>query len=182
MTEPYADDAAIRAAMSLPSPEQGPVSPTLTPPPAPEPDPEPDKGDLYEEAVPEFDPRWRQEFTGLLYIGALTETFTLYGHKFTIATPTQTEFLQIGLVIEPYQNTLMAEPAYQMARVAAYLVAVDGKALPKPITNDPKENALAQRFQWVTDTLKRELVNPIFEKCLEMDAKVEGALTAMGKA
>jgi hypothetical protein len=188
MTEPFADDAATQAALAFPGPDfVGQEPPVLTPPPSvsapepPAPEPEPE-ADPYDEKIPEFDPKWKQAFSGLLYIGSLTETFSLYGHEFTIATPSQTEFLQIGLVIEPYQNTIMAEIAYQMARVAAYLVSVDGQPLAQPITTDPKETALDRRFRWVTDTLKRELVNKLNDKCLEMDAKMEGALEAMGKA
>lgn len=179
MTEPYADDQAFSAAMSLP-----PYQPDLSPPSAPAApeEPEPEEDDPYDEDVPAFDPQWKEPFTGLLYVGALTSSFEVFGHRFTIATPTMTEFLQIGQVIEPYQNTVMAEVAHQVARVAAYLTAVDGKDMPRPITTDPKETSLHQRFQWVNDTLRRPVINAISDKCFELDAKVEGVLEAMGKA
>lgn len=182
MTDPYADEAAVQAAMGIPQEPYGSWNTPFTPPPAPEPAEEPEDEDEFEEKIPEFDPKWRQPLTGLLYVGALTETFEVYGHSFTIATPTLTEHLQIGQVIEPYQNTVMAEIAFQTARVAAYLVSIDGKEMPRPITNDPKEIALQQRFQWVTDNLKRPVINKISDRCFEMDAKVEGVLEAMGKA
>lgn len=175
MTEPNADDAAYDAAMLFPPPQQ--PSSVVT---APEPEPEPEE-DHYQEEVPEFDPQWREPFSGLLYVGALTSSFEYLGHRFTIATPTMTEFLQIGQVIEPFQATVMADVAHQVARVAAYLTAIDGKELPRPITNDPKETSLHQRFQWVTDTLKRPVINAISDKCFELDAKVNGVLEAMGK-
>jgi len=180
MTESYADEAAVQAAMGLPpyEPELSLSPPTPTLPPEPE---EPEE-DAFVEDVSEFDPKWRQPFSGLLYVGALTDSFEVYGHRFTIATPTLTEHLQIGQVIEPYQSTVMAEVAFQTARVAAYLVEIDGKGLPRPITNDPKETSLHQRFQWVTDNLKRPVINRISDRCYELDAKVEGVLEAMGKA
>lgn len=183
MTEPHADEAAFEAAMMHPWPQtsQSVLTSPLQPPAEPEPEEVADDAS-YDEEIPEFDAEWKTPFTGLLYVGALTDTFEVYGHKFSIATPTLTEFLQIGQVIEPYQNTIMAEVAYQMARVAAYLTMIDGKELPRPITNDPKESALQQRFQWVTDTLKRPVINKIHDRCLELDAKVEGVLEAMGKA
>lgn len=179
MTEPYADDQAFNAAMSLP-----PYQPNIAPPlvQEPEDEPEPEAEEFYEEDVPEFDPKWKEPLTGLLYVGALTDSFEVFGHRFTIATPTMTEFLQIGQVIEPYQATVMAEVAHQVARVAAYLTSVDGQDMPKPITNDPKETSLHKRFQWVNDTLRRPVINAISDKCFELDAKVEGVLEAMGKA
>jgi hypothetical protein len=180
MTEPFADEAAVRAAMGLQ--QQRFDLPGVPPVPDPPEEPEEKPEDEFKEDIPEFDPKWKQAFTGLLYVGALTEVFEVYGHSFTIATPTLTEHLQIGQVIEPYQSTVMAEIAFQTARVAAYLVSIDGKELPRPITNDPKENSLQQRFQWVTDTLKRPVINKISDRCYEMDAKVEGVLEAMGKA
>lgn len=181
MTDPYADEAAVRAAMDVPQDrfDLPGVPPVPDPPEKPEPEPE---EETPQEDIPEFDPKWRQPFTGLLYVGALTESFKVYGHSFTIATPTLTEHLQIGQVIEPYQNTVMAEIAFQIARVAAYLTAIDGEELPRPITNNPKETSLHQRYQWVTDTLKRPVINKISDRCYELDAKVEGVLEAMGKA
>lgn len=183
MTEPYADDQAFTAAMNLPPRPPQHVLPS-TPPPLVMEEPEPEEAaeENFEEDVPEFDPRWRDSFSGLLYVGALIDSFEIYGHRFVIATPTMTEMLQIGQVIEPFQKTVMAEVAFQTARVAAYLTSIDGQDLPRPITTDPKETSLQQRFQWVNDTLRRPVINKIHDKTFELDAKVEGVLEAMGKA
>lgn len=182
MTEPYADDQAFAAAMNIsPTPTMLPPNPPQFIMEKPEP-PEEEQEDEAREEVPEFDPRWRDAFSGLLYVGALSSSFEVYGHRFTIATPTMTEMLQIGQVIEPFQKTVMAEVAFQTARVAAYLSSIDGRDLPRPISNDPKETALHQRFQWVNDTLKRPVINKIHDKTFELDAQVEGVLEAMGKA
>jgi hypothetical protein len=181
MTESFADDAAFNAAMSLPTLQQ--PAPPAEPQQQEEPEPVPDITDPdYVEDIPEFDARWKDPFSGLLYVGALTDSFELFGHSFTISTPTQTEFLQMGLVVKPFNDTVMLERAFTLAKVAAYLTAIDGKELPKPITTDPKETALQQRFQWVSDTLRREVVDKIHEKCLELDNEVFETLQAMGKA
>lgn len=185
MTDLYADDAAAEAAFQLP-PAMPPAPETAeTPSDAPggaqapeSPSPE----ELPEETVPEFDPRHREPFTGLLYVGALTDTFELYGHRFTIATPTQTERLQLGQIIQPFQNTVTAEVAYQTALVAAYLVDIDGTKLPEPVVTNPKEVALHDRFRWVSENLRRVVIDQIFDRCLALDAQVDEVAAAMGKA
>jgi hypothetical protein len=187
MPDFFADEAAATAAFQLPpDPEEElaalagvPAFPGEAEPPeaAQEPE-EPER----EEDIPEFDPAYRQPFKGLLYVGALTKSFELFGHHFTIATPTQTERLQIGQVIEPFQNTLTAEIAYQTALVAAYLVDIDGTKLPEPVVTNPKETALHDRFRWVSENLRRPVLDRIFDECLKLDRQVDDVLAAMGKA
>lgn len=130
----------------------------------------------------EFDPKHKEPFTGLLFVGALTDEFELWGHRFVIATPTQTERMQIGPVIKDYADTIAGEMAYATALVAAYLVSVDGHELPKPVVKDIKETALRDRFRWVSDTLQKPVIDYVFSKCLELDQQVDDVLEAMGKA
>lgn len=180
----FADDAAAEAAFQLP-PEPFPSGPAFLPDqsvmPQPEPEPAPAPEPVQEE-VPEFDPRHREPFKGLLYVGALLDTFEVFGHSFTIGTPTQTERLQIGQVIQPWQGTVTGEIAYQTALVAAYLIDIDGVKLPEPVLNNPKETALHDRFRWVSDNIRRPVINEIFDRCLRLDSKVDDVLAAMGKA
>lgn len=187
---PYADEAAAAAAFNIPT--EMPARPYFEPPPEdsasyveaepqrpsePPPAPTPDT-----EPIPEFDPQHRKPFIGLLYLGALTEQFTLFGHEFVMSTPSQAEFLQIGMVTEPYLTTVTSDMAYATARVAAYLVSVDGTKLPEPISDNPKDIALLQRFNWVTANIRRPVINKLFDKALELEDKVDKALAAMGKA
>lgn len=192
MTQDYfADDAAAAAVLQLSQDPQEALRATealedhsalaAAPEPAPAqesaPEPEPP-----EEDVPEFDPAHRKPFTGLLYVGALTAHVELFGHAFTISTPTQTERLQMGPVIEPYQNTVTAEIAYQTVLVAAYLVDVDKIKLPEPVLINPKETALHDRFRWAMENLRRPVIDKLFEECLKLDRQVDDVLAAMGKA
>lgn len=188
MSDLFADEAAASAAFQLPPDPQAELAALAGAPAFPGPDgsqeraqekPEPEG---IEEDIPEFDPAYRQPFKGLLYVGALTKSFELFGHHFTIATPTQTERLQIGQVIEPFQNTVTAEIAYQTALVAAYLVDIDGTKLPEPVVNNPKETALHDRFRWASENLRRPVLDRIFDECLKLDRQVDDVLAAMGKA
>lgn len=179
----FADEAATEAAFQLPPdaipvgaafPEhQEPEKPAQSQQEAPEP---------VEETVPEFDARHKQPFRGLLYVGALTHTVEMFGHSFTIGTPTETERLQIGPIIQPYLNTVTAEIAYQTALVSAYLIQIDGEKLPEPVLNNPKETALHDRFTWVRDNVRRQVINRLFDECLKLDTQVDEVLEAMGKA
>jgi hypothetical protein len=185
----FADEAAAEAAFALPPDPREEIralgSGTAFPEDVRRQEPtkeEKSAPESVEEDIPEFDPAYRQPFKGLLYVGALTKSFELFGHHFTIATPTQTERLQIGQVIEPFQNTLTAEIAYQTALVAAYLVDIDGTKLPEPVVTNPKETALHDRFRWASENLRRPVLDRIFDECLKLDRLVDEVLAAMGKA
>jgi hypothetical protein len=189
-----ADEAAAQAVLGLsaaeprrdvyfePPPEEHsgpewiPDDSPKAPPPAPEPEPEPI------ERLPEFDLKHREPFTGLLYLGYLDEEFSLFGHRFRVATPYQEEFLQIGTLVKPYQDTISAEKAYEAARVAAYLVEVDRTPLPQPLGHDPKDGAVRLRFSWVLENLRSPVISALFNKCLELEDTVAKVLDAMGKA
>lgn len=159
----------------------------LTPPADPMPlaPPEPEVQEQTPEPIAppkEFDPRWRMPFSGLAFLGHLEREFEVWGHRFMIMTPSHLEKMNMGLVHAPYANTLSTEIAFEAAMVAAYLHSVDGTELPKPISNDPKETALHDRFKWVIDTLKRPVISKIYNECLALDTEVEKVLDAMGEA
>lgn len=181
----FADDAATEAAFALP-PEPFPTGPAFPPDQSVTEEPQaaaepPDEAPA-DEDIPEFDARHRQPFKGLLYVGALTHRVELFGHTFTIATPTQTERLQIGQVIQPWQGTVTGEIAYATALVAAFLVDIDGEKLPEPVLTNPKETALHDRFHWVRENIRKPVVDWLFDECLKLDSQVDDVLAAMGKA
>jgi hypothetical protein len=173
-----ADDALARevlGAIQPPMPLAAPPLPIAEPPAEPASEPEPEK-------LPEFDPRHRTEFEGLLFLGRLQETVPFLGHRFRLVTPSSAERLQMALLQAPYQETVGAEYAYACAMVAAFLIEVDGKPLPQPITNDPKDTALEQRWDWVLNNLRRPVVEHLFNECFRLDGQVREILDAMGKA
>ena len=75
--------------------------------------------------VEDFDPQHKEAVEGLLWLGYLTSTFTLHGHKFTIKTLTRGERLAVTQVAKPYEETLGLAMAITTATVAACLVMVD---------------------------------------------------------
>lgn len=182
MSVPFDADGALAqevlGAPAFPLPSQSPqvASPIAEPPPM-------DAGPPPEdERIPEFDPRWREPFEGMLYIGHLEETISFWGHSFLLVTPSSAERLKISLLTKPYDGTIGWEFAYSCALVAAYLIKVDHQDLPRPITNDPKDTAMEERWNWILNNLKKPVIDALFERCTIVDSEVRDVLDAMGKA
>ncbi len=182
MTEFFADDAAAQALAALPPMPSPGQEGSRGVPDAPEPPQPPDetRQKPIQEDVSAFDPKHRDVFTGLLWVGHLTQQFVLFGHSFEIATPTTGERLEMGPLIAQYQGTPTGQIAYQAMLVAAYLRKVDGQDLPLPI--GPKDSGLSGRFNWVSDNLRRPVVEALFDKVLVLEGKVDEVLDDMGKA
>lgn len=130
----------------------------------------------------EFDEKYKEPFTGLLFLGYLENTVTIWGHVFRLVTPSQMEKIQAGQLHKDYADTLASEIAYQTILVASYLTEVDHRELPKPVVNDPKENAVRDRFRWVADNLRGPVIDRLFSECLILDGEVRNTLAAMGEA
>lgn len=174
-------DAAAPAAANLTGPPPSSTAPEAIqePPVQPGSTPQPDET---EPPPREFDERYREPFNGLMYLGYLEDTVVVWGHEFRIATPSQMEKLQSGALHKPYIDTLASEIAYQTIMVASYLVSVDGKDLPRPVLNDPKENAVRDRFVWVAENLRQPVIDEVFQRCMLLEATVGQVLHAMGEA
>lgn len=142
-----------------------------TDPPA-EPEPE----------LPEFDPKHKQAFDGLMFIGALTDEVKFAGHKFVIRTISSDDVLNIGLVTQKWNETTAAPRAFSLASVAAALVTIDGRDLPIPITNDPDDTWLLNRFNWCRTNLYPPVVDFLFEQQAALELKVQAVIDAMGEA
>jgi hypothetical protein len=174
--------AASAAAANPLGPPPSSETPEAIQEPLGQPGPDDEQPDTQDDAPREFDPRYKDPFNGLLYLGHLEETLTIWGHSFRISTPTQLEKMQVGQIHKPYVGTLASEIAYQTILVAAYLVSVDHQELPRPVTNDPKENAVADRFRWVAENLRPPVIDQLFSKCLVLEGEVGKVLRAMGEA
>jgi len=140
-------------------------------------EPESDKEDL-----PEFDPRVREDFEGLLYLGRLSTTFTWAGHEFIIRTLTTGEVLEVAMLSRPYRESMGELKAYQAALVAACVVQVDGRPMPVPITDDPADTAAANRFRYILRSWFPPVLDAVYEQFLLLEERVGQVLKAMGKA
>src|SRR5690606_3529884 len=119
---------------------------------------------------------------GLLYIGRLTDDFYWLGHHFVIRTLTMGEIIEVGLLHKEYAGSLADVKAYQAAVVAGCVVSVDGKPLPMPLTNDPQDTELINKFQYVLRSWYPPTLDVVYERYLLLEARANQVIEAMGKA
>lgn len=136
------------------------------------------------EDLPEFDPRYRDPFTGLVHIGALAREVDILGHRIKIRTLKSNELLAIGEITKPYLGTLSEAKAYTQAVVSMAVMLVDGRELPPlPLGDGTQIVSWAQsRFDWVGDQWHDTVVGAIYEQYLVLAETVSQVIEAMGKA
>ncbi len=131
--------------------------------------------------LPEFDTRMRTEFSGLLYLGALTDTFDWLGHRFVIRTLRTGELVGVSLAVKDYLGTDGYLKAWQCAMVGACVVSVDGRPLPPlPLTDHPEDSLVAARFRYVMDHWFPPVPDHIYERYVELELVVREVIKAMG--
>lgn len=127
----------------------------------------------------EFDERYQLPFTGLIYLGALKKTFTLWGHQFVLHTLTTEEIAEAALLIKRYDGTMAWNAVYQAATLAAALVTIDDRPLPLPIVQG--DSGLEARFNYVLRNLYPPVRNMLWQEYFRLESQVDEVLTAMGK-
>lgn len=178
---PPATDPANVSAQSF-GPDLSSQAPGQSTEPQPATDDGEGSGSEDPEPLPEFDPRVRQDFEGLLFLGKLTDQFTWVGHRFAIRTLTVGEVLEIGLIHREYVGTMSDVKAYQAAVVAACCTAVDNRPLPIPITDEPNDSLLRNRFDYILAHWFPPVLDVIYERYLGLEDRVAKVIAAMGKA
>lgn len=133
--------------------------------------------------LPAFDEKYTEQFTGLLYIGALTTTVSWLGHSIVLRTLGPDEQLAISLLTSKYVGTQGEGLAYSTAVVAMAVVTVDGEELPTPLGEDQQLAEWAQmRFDYVKANWYSYTIGHLFQKYLELEDQVAQVVDAMGKA
>jgi hypothetical protein len=134
--------------------------------------------------LPSFDARHTEAFTGLLYVGALTDRFSWLGHEFVIRTLGVDEQLAVAQVTKQYEGTGGGEQlAYATAIVSLAVVSVDGEELPTPIGEDAKLAEWAhRRFSYVKQNWFSYTISEVFQRYLSLEDTAAQAVAAMGKA
>ena len=134
--------------------------------------------------LPSFDQRYAEDFTGLLYLGAMTRSFEWLGHHFVIRTLSMDELLAVGQIMKPWMGTVAEPKAYTVAMVALSVVTVDGKdELPIPVSDGKGEYAWAyQRFNYVKAHWHSPTIDRVYSEYRALETKVDAVIEAMEKA
>jgi hypothetical protein len=135
-----------------------------------------------EKELPTFDPKYQDDFNGLAYIGALSETFEWLGHKFCIRTLTTAEVLLVPLLTKRWDNTIGAQRAYFTAIVSLAVQTVDGVGLPVPIGEDGSDAWAHQRFQYVQHRWFDVTIDRVYSEFLALETRVREVVEEMEKA
>lgn len=74
-----------------------------------------------------FPSKSKDDVEGLLYLGQLTETIEVFGHKFTISTLTTGQELSVSLLVKKWEGTIGVSKAFMTATVAASISSVNDR-------------------------------------------------------
>jgi len=132
-----------------------------------------------EEPLPEFDPRYREEFVGLMYLGSLSKTFSRWGHEFVIRTLTTEEIAEIGLLVKEYDGTLASTAVYQAAVVAAAVVSVDGRPIAEPL--EYGDSGMRAKYRHVAKKWMPPVRAALYQEYFDLEITSNAVLEAMGK-
>jgi hypothetical protein len=147
----------------------------LVPPPPPSDETTPDEAD--DSNI--LDPRYKQDFEGLTYLGYLADEFDLAGHRFNVRTLNTDALLEVALWTQKYSGSLGESRAYSTAVVAAAVELIDGRPINRPL--GPNEPDFALRVavvrRWYPWT-----IDQIYSRVRELERRVDDVLSELGKA
>lgn len=129
-----------------------------------------------------FNPKYKEDFEGLAFLGALEARFSFIGHKFHIRTLATHELLAVGQIIKAYDGTIGQTKAYATAMIALSVVSVDGVGLPIPIGESKNDLDWAfQRFDYVAAKWFPFTVDYVYERYLLLENRVQDVLIEMAE-
>lgn len=159
----------------LPIDSQAEFGPAFYLPVTEEPEPEPNP---FDDIHTEIDPKIREDFIGLTYLGRLEESCKIAGHTFLLRTPPQPDRLEMGPLHKPYLNTVSTEAAWRVITVAAYLRKIDSQVAPEPLS--PSVTALRTRLDWVqTNIYSDHVIERLYDECLLLDGRVREVIESL---
>jgi hypothetical protein len=144
-------------------------------------EPRPTEGAPADGPLPEFDPRVREPFVGLVYLGALEDTFTWVGHEFHIRTLRSDELVEVARCVARYSGTDGYLKAYQGAVTAACVLTADGQRLPGvPLAKG--DGVLEENFRYVMGNWFPPVLDKVYEQYILLEITAREVIEAMEKA
>ena len=116
---------------------------------------------------------------GLIYVGYLTESFDLFGHKFLIRTLKVGEELEAELLTQKYKDTQEADRAYAIALVAACIQTIDNRPLVQGL--GPSDETLSHRFQYIMENWHWVTISEVYNRYRELSTRALEALEDVKK-
>lgn len=126
---------------------------------------------------------WREDFTGLLVMGALRGWFDWCGHRIAIRTLTTDEEIIVGQLTREYEGSIAGTKAYATALAGLCVEAVDHQPMPVPLGEHP-----GQPYKWAVERFnyaKRwfpPTIDAIFDSYLRLEARQREVMAGLGKS
>lgn len=129
------------------------------------------------------DAPWREDFSGLLFLGSIRGWFEWCGHRIAVRTLTTDEELLIAQLTREYESGIGQTKAYATAIAGLCVDAVDRQPMPVPLgehPNAPYKWAL-ERFnyarRWYPPT-----IDAVFDAYLRLEVRQREVMNELGKA
>ena len=154
---------------------QGPTEEPSAPQAAEQAAPEPEQKPLRQ-----FDPRYREALTGMIYLGRLEDRFEWGGHAFHIRTLTAGETIEAGILIKPALGTRQEMKAHQAATVAGGLVSVDNQPLILPLGTD--EITQQAKYVHLLKNWNALTIDMVYSRIYALEIEAKMVADALGEA
>ena len=134
-------------------------------------------------AEPHDEAAWREDFTGLLVMGALRGWFEWCGHRIAIKTLTTEEELLVAQLTREYEGGIGGTKAYATALAGLCVEAVDRQPMPVPLGEHP-----GQPNKWALERFNYALrwypptIDAIFDAYLRLEARQRDVMAGLGKS
>lgn len=126
---------------------------------------------------------WREDFTGLLTLGAIRAWFDWCGHRICIRTLTTDEELLVAQLIKDFEGSMGGMKAYATATSGLCAESIDGQPMPVPLGENPNQpySWATQRFnyakRWYPPT-----IDAILDAYLQLESRQREVMAQLGKA
>lgn len=114
--------------------------------------------------------------SGLMYLGQIEETVEFCGHSFGLRTLLPQDKFAIGIVLQPYRNTLVEVDAFQAATIGAALTHVDHDAEFLPAVGPSLESHIRARLGWLGKTFYPPTIDFLWTHQQLLEAKSIAAM------
>lgn len=134
--------------------------------------------------VEEFDEAaWREDFSGLLFMGALHGWFEWCGHRISIRTLTTQEELLVARLTSEYEGGIGGTKAYATALAGLAVEAIDHQPMPVPLGEHP-----GVPYKWAMERFNYALrwypptIDAMFDAYLRLEARQREVMNELGKS
>lgn len=129
------------------------------------------------DTIPTLDPKWRNAFQGLSYIGYLEDSVQIPYHEFKVRTLKTGEKIEVTSLVQILEQSVGYHRAYRAAVAAAGLMLVDGKPL---LVGSKREGVIEQRYRYIIDNWHDYVIDLLYDKINSLEGQVLEIMKELG--